>query len=80
MVQNMYRKHEEKWVFSERKKIEFDLSVNVTECLQQIEIPNLLHMCAQCFDLPFHIIIHTPGQLARFYMFISNITLSKFEF
>ena len=29
-----------------QKKIEFDESFNVTKCLQQIEMPDLLHVCA----------------------------------
>ena len=29
-----------------RKKIEFDDSFDVTKCLQQIEMPDLIHMCA----------------------------------
>ena len=29
-----------------RKKIEFDDSFDVTKCLQQIEMPDLLHVCA----------------------------------
>ena len=33
-----------------RKIIGFDLYVEVTKCLQQIEIPNILHMCATCSD------------------------------
>ena len=28
------------------KKIEFNDSFDVTECFQQIEMPDLLHMCA----------------------------------
>ena len=28
------------------KKIGFDDSINVTKCLQQIKMPELLHMCA----------------------------------
>ena len=30
-----------------RKKIRFDDSFDVTKCLQKIENPDLLHMCAQ---------------------------------
>ena len=33
------------WSFSE-KKIGFDYSFDVTKCLQQIEMPDLLHVCA----------------------------------
>ena len=29
-----------------RKKIEFDDNFDVTKCLQQIEMPDLLHVCA----------------------------------
>ena len=28
-----------------RKKIGFDYSFDVTKCLQQIEMPDLLHLC-----------------------------------
>ena len=31
-----------------RKKIGFDDSLYVTECLQQIEIPDLFNMCGPC--------------------------------
>ena len=34
------------------KKIRFDDSFDVTKCLQQIEIPRLLHMCAPRSELP----------------------------
>ena len=29
-----------------KKKIKFDDSFDVTKCLQQIEMPDLLHVCA----------------------------------
>ena len=45
VAQNMLRKTEVKYVFSE-KKIGFDDYFDVAKCLQQIEIPDLLHMCA----------------------------------
>ena len=35
----------------EEKKIEFNDSCDVTKCSQQIEIPDLLHMCATCSEL-----------------------------
>ena len=38
-----------------RKKIGFDLSVDLTKCPQQIVIPDLLHMCATCSGLPSNI-------------------------
>ena len=38
----------------ERKKIEYDDSVDVTKCLQQIEIPDLLDICPWCSELPFN--------------------------
>ena len=44
-----------------RKKIGFDESFDVTKCLQQIDIPDLLHMCAPCSKLPS--IIRTMFQL-----------------
>ena len=39
------RTHEGKWVFS-GKNTRFDDSFDVTKCLQQIEKPDLLHVCA----------------------------------
>ena len=39
------RTNDENKVFF-RKKIGFDDSFDVTKCLQQIEMPNLLHVCA----------------------------------
>ena len=39
------RTNDENKVFF-RKEIGFDDSFDVTECLQQIEMPDLLHMCA----------------------------------
>ena len=41
---------------SVQKKIGFENSVDVTKCIQQIEIPDLLNMCAPCSELPFNII------------------------
>ena len=40
--------------FSE-KKIGFDDSFDVTKCLQQIEMPDLLHVCAQWNEQPSNI-------------------------
>ena len=34
------------------KKFGFDDSLDVTKCLQRIEILDLLHMCAPCSELP----------------------------
>ena len=39
----------------EKKKIGFDDSVDITKCLQQIEIPDLLQMCAPGSELPSNI-------------------------
>ena len=39
------RTHEGKWVFS-GKNTRFDDSFDVTKCLQQIEKPDLLNVCA----------------------------------
>ena len=41
----MLRTYDENKVFFD-KKIEFDDSFDVTKCLQQIEMPDLLHLCA----------------------------------
>ena len=40
------RTYDEKTGRSKEKKIGFDCTFDVTKCLQQIEIPVLLHMCA----------------------------------
>ena len=45
------RTHEGKWVFS-GKNARFDDSFDVIKCLQQIEKPDLLHMCAQSNEQP----------------------------
>ena len=45
-VEKMLRTNEVKEVFSEEKKIGFDNSFDVTKCLQQVERPDLLHVCA----------------------------------
>ena len=45
VAQNTFRTHDVKTVFSE-KKSGFDHSFDVTKCLHQIKIPDLLHMCA----------------------------------
>ena len=37
------------------KKIGFDESFDVTKYCQQIEIPNLIQVCAPCSELPFNI-------------------------
>ena len=47
IAQNMLCTYDVKWVFSDEKKIEFDDSFDVTERLQQIEMPDVLNMCAQ---------------------------------
>ena len=39
-----------------RKKIGCDGSVDVTKCLQQIEIPDILHRCGHCSQLLSNII------------------------
>ena len=45
------RTHEGKWVFS-GKNTRFDDSFDVTKCLQQIERPDLLHVCAKSNEQP----------------------------
>ena len=45
LAQNMLRTYDINKVFFE-KKIEFDDSLDATKCLQQIEMPDLLHVCA----------------------------------
>ena len=46
VAQNLLRTYDENYVFTE-KKIGFDDSFDVTKCLQIIEMPDLLHMCAE---------------------------------
>ena len=55
VAQNMLRTYRVKWVFSKITKIGFIDSLDVTECLQQIEIPDLLNMCAPYSELPSYI-------------------------
>ena len=45
VAQNMLCTYEVNWAFFE-KKIGLDESFDVTKCFQQIEISDLLHMCA----------------------------------
>ena len=45
VAQNMLRTYDVKQVFFE-EKLGFDDSLDVTKCLQHIEMPDLLHMCA----------------------------------
>ena len=45
VAQKMLRMYDVRKVFSE-KKVGFDDSFDVTKCLQQIEMPDLLHMRA----------------------------------
>ena len=56
VAQNMLRTYKVKKFFPE-KKIKIDDSIDVAKCLQQIEIPDLLHMCAPCSALPSYISI-----------------------
>ena len=46
VAQNMLRMYDVKKVFFRKKKIGFDDSFDVTKCLQQLEMPDLLHICA----------------------------------
>ena len=62
VAQNMLRTYEIKLVFSrKKKKIGFYDYFAVTKCLQHIEIPDLLSMCAPCSELPSNIsTMHRP--------------------
>ena len=40
------RTNDENWDFFREKKIGFNESFDVTKCLQQIEITDILNMCA----------------------------------
>ena len=44
-----------------------DDSFDVTQCLQQIEISNLLHICAPCSELPPNISTMV-GLLGQYYL------------
>ena len=54
VAQNMLRTYDVKQFFSD-KKIEFDGSFDVSKCLKQIELPDLLHMCAKGTEQPSNI-------------------------
>ena len=54
VAQNMIRIHKIKIGLC-RKKFGFKDSFDVTKCLQQIEIPVLLHMCAPSSELSYNI-------------------------
>ena len=56
VAHNMVRTSEIKNVFSE-KKSGFDDSFDVTKCIKQPEMPDLLHMCEPCSELPSNISI-----------------------
>ena len=51
VAQNMLPMYDVKQVFS-GKNFGFD---DVSKCLQQIEIPDLFHMCKPCSELPSYI-------------------------
>ena len=53
VAQNKLRTYEIKKVFAKKKR--FYDSFYVTKCLQQIEIPDILHICTPCSELPFYI-------------------------
>ena len=60
VAQNVFCTHEVKKIFYE-EKIAFDGSFDATKGLQQIEIPDLLDLCAPCSEQPSNIstmIIH----------------------
>ena len=52
VAQNLLRAYEVETGLFREKKIEFDDSFDVTKCIQQIEVPYLLHMCAPISELP----------------------------
>ena len=54
VAQNMLRTYGVKYVFSE-KEIGYDSSFDVTKCLEQIEMSDLLHMCAKGYEQPSNI-------------------------
>ena len=52
VAQNTLRMHDAKTGI---KKIEFDHSFDVTKCLHLIEVPSLLHLCAEQNEQPSNI-------------------------
>ena len=54
VAQNMLCTYEVNWAFFE-KKIGLDESFDVTKCFQQIEISDLLYLCAPRSELPSNI-------------------------
>ena len=65
VAQNMLRMYDVKKGLFREKKIGFDDSFDATKCLQQIEIPDLLHMCAHCSELSseYHDLIRPHSSL-----------------
>ena len=59
VAQNMLCTYEVKEDFSEQ------IPADVTDCLQQIEIPDLLNMCAQCSEIPYNLSTMTEGDSSR---------------
>ena len=71
IILNMLRTYE---IFS-KKKVGFDDSVDVTKCPQLIEIPELLHMCAPCSELPSN--KSTMDAPETFFVISNTIYLAK---
>ena len=61
---------------SPKKKLGFDDSFDVTKRLQQIEIPDLLNVCAQRSELPSDISTMIYDKFS-FYFFSSYILLNE---
>ena len=73
VAQNILRTYEVKSV----KKFGYDELFDVTQCLEQIEIPDLFHMCAPCSK---HLIISTMAlpMLCTVKKSVSNVKLWTF--
>ena len=54
VIRNMLRTHEGKHDFSEMN-FKFATALDRNNCLNQIKLPNSLHMCAHISELPSHI-------------------------
>ena len=48
-----------------KKKVGFDDAIDVTKCLQQIEIRDLLNICAPCSELPSYVRLVTTVDLSK---------------
>ena len=69
--------YEVKKVFAEKSWIW--LLIDVTKCLQQIEMPDLLHMCSPCSELPYYTSTMLEGRKIKGPLFINLPETSKYN-